>query len=266
VTRACLALSICSTLWIWQPATARATQPSDFACEPEPSPPPSDSQVPENPLLFGFAVDSLTDSNGAPVATAPAPAPWDLDARYRVPAKPLNANATYTMSFVLGPSTSAGQFQTLAAIDTQAPSAPSVLWFGGAANANTFSFCATDRTELFGLGPSSDDLSAQSDLRYDLSQVLSDGGLAMVYNELMPFGLPDGGLVLAVQYGLQGMPGDWVAQARDLAGNLSAPSGVQHVDIGTGCTFASSTTGRGESSLLLALLGLVALRRRTRAR
>jgi hypothetical protein len=249
---------------------ARATQPSDLSCEPNPSPPPG-STVPLNPLLFDFDADSLTDANGNPVATSPAPPPWDLDARYRVPAQLLQPNSDYTMTYELEVTTASGNFVTGAAADTQPPTAPGALWHQHASNANQFApyqggGCATDETELFGLAPSTDDLTPPDDIRYNLSLVFSDGGLSMLFNELSPQALGDGGLVIAVPYGLEGLPGDYVLQARDLAGNLSAPSSVQKVEIGPGCTFASSTTGRRQASFWPLLLVLLLLRRRSERR
>ncbi len=253
-------------LWaVWLVAgTARATQPSDLSCEPEPSPPPG-ATVPLNPLLFDFDAESLTDSSGNAIATAPAPSPWDLDARYRVPAQPLQPGTSYAMTYELDITTASGTFLTGDAVDTQPPTAPGALWHGGAENPNLYSACATDETELFGLAPSTDDLTPQGDLRYNLSLALPDGGLAMLFNELSPQALGDGGLVIAIQYGLEGLPGDYVLQARDLAGNLSPPSAVQKVEIGPGCTFASSTTGRRQASLWpLLMILLLGLRRSNR--
>ena len=249
---------------------ARATQPSDLSCEPNPSPPPGDSAVPLNPLLFGFGLDSLTDAAGNTIATQPAPAPWDIDARYRVPVQPLQANSAYTMIYELEVTTAPGTFVTAGVADTQPPSAPGALWRAHASNANQFfpyqsGGCATDETELFGLEPSTDDLTQPSDLRYSLSLVIPDGGLSMLFNELSAQPLGDGGLVIATPYGLEGLPGDYVLQARDLAGNLSAPSAVQKVEIGPGCTFASSTTGRRQASLWPLILVLL-LRRRSPGR
>jgi len=248
---------------------ARATQPSDLSCEPEPSPPPG-ATVPLNPLLFDFDAESLTDSSGNPIATSPAPPPWDLDARYRVPVQPLEPSSSYAITYQLGVTTASGTFVTGATNDTQAPTAPGALWHAHADNANQFApyqsgGCATDEAELFGLQPSADDLTPQADLRYNLSLVLADGGSSMLFNELSPQALGDGGFVIAVPYGLEGLPGDYVLQARDLAGNLSAPSAVQKVEIGPGCTFASSTTGRREASLWPLLL-IVFLGRRRSAR
>ena len=251
-----LAVGICLVSGI-----ARASQPSDLSCEPDPSPPPG-TTVPLNPLLFDFDAESLTDAKGDAVATAPAPPPWDLDARYRVPTQPLVPNSAYTLTYELEVTTASGSFVTGAAADTQPPTAPGALWHAHASNPNQFApyqggGCATDETELFGLAPSTDDLTPSSDLRYNLSLVLPDGGLSMLFNELSPQSLSDGGLVIAVPYGLEGLPGDYVLQARDLAGNLSAPSGVQKVEVGPGCTFASSTTGRRQASwwpLLLLVL------------
>jgi hypothetical protein len=241
--------------WLLAPR-APATEPSDLSCEPQPSPPPGDTAVPINPLLFGFGIQGLTDPNGQSVLTIPAPAPWDLDARYRVPATPLSPNTTYAMTYELQVATATGTFTTSSERDTQPPTAPGALWHAQAANPNQFSICATDETELFGLAPSTDDLTLPGDLRYSLSRALPDGGLAMLFNELTPVTLADGGAGIAVQYGLEGLPGDYVLQARDLAGNLSAPSAVQRVEIGPGCTFASSTTGRRQGNLWV-LLGLL---------
>ena len=237
-------------------ASARASEPFDLSCEPFPTPSPGLADVPENALLFGFGIGALTDPNGKSVATTQAPPPWDLDGRYRVPVHPLAATTLYTVNFDLQTATVQASFTTLSTPDTHSPTAPGVSWFAAASDPNQFSRCTTDHTELFGLAPSIDDLTLQGDLRYSLSRVLSDGGLSMVFNELTPLDLPDGGTLLAVQYGLDGLPGDYVVQARDLAGNLSAPSDPQQVEIDPGCTFASSTTGRGLGNLWIAVLAL----------
>jgi len=87
----------------------------------------------------------------------------------------------------------------------------------------------------------------------------------MVFNELTPQTLPDAGLAIAVEYGLQGLPGDYVLQARDLAGNLSGPSAVEKVEIGPGCDFATSTTGQRSAGLWQLLLILLLLQPRRRS-
>jgi hypothetical protein len=85
----------------------------------------------------------------------------------------------------------------------------------------------------------------------------------MLFEELAPVTLGDGGLALAVEYGLEGLPGDYVLRARDLAGNLSAPSKVQKVEVAPGCTFASSTTGRRRASFWPLILLILLTRRRS---
>jgi len=92
--------------------TAHATEPSDLSCEPNPSPPPGATGVPLNPLLFGFGIQSLTDASGNAIPTLPAPPPWDLDSRYRVPAEPLQAAGAYTMTYELQVTTAPGTFVT----------------------------------------------------------------------------------------------------------------------------------------------------------
>jgi hypothetical protein len=161
--------------------------------------------------------------------------------------------------------TAVGTFTTGPGPDTQPPTAPVALGHYQSSDPNAYTFCLSDRLELVPILPSTDDQTPQSLIRYNVSQQLSDGGLAVLYNDLTPISFSDGGVAIALEMGLQGLPDDYVVQARDLAGNLSAPSGEQAVDIGPTCDFAESTAGRGPPSLLgLWIFGLWFLRPRRR--
>ncbi|MHB1845503.1 MAG: hypothetical protein ACYCWW_11800 [Deltaproteobacteria bacterium] len=234
-------------------------------CLSPPSPSPASSGVPTNALLFDFNATELQDSSGGLVPLFQPGAPWDDDARYRAAELPLQPNATYLLPFAPGGAPSTGSFTTGSGPDTTPPSAPAVL---GAipGDGNDFAYgCFSDRLELLPLVPSEDDATPASELRYEVSEQLPDGGLARVYEELVPVGLPDGGSVLPLPMGLSGLPGSYVVQARDWAGNLSPPSAPVRITVGPSCDFAESTAGGAPPSLLaLWLLGLGFLARRRR--
>jgi MYXO-CTERM domain-containing protein len=146
--------------------------------------------------------------------------------------------------------------------DHAAPTAPVILDHFGAGNPNEYFGCTTNRVELLSITPSTDDQTPAADLRYSVSRQLSPGTLERAYAELSLF---DGGL-LALPYGLQGLPGTYVVQARDWAGNISAPSNPEPIDIGPGCDCGGQTTGHGPVSMLGLLGALLLWVRSKRAR
>lgn len=237
-----------------------------LACLEPPSPSPGATGVPTNALLYDFNATGLQSESGGTVPLLQAGAPWDDDARYRSPSSPLQPGTTYLLPFAPGGGPTTGSFTTGAGPDTLAPSAPALLGAVPGDGMNPVYGCISDRLELFPLEPSTDDQTPASEIRYELSVALPDGGFERTYEELVPVGLPDGGLVLAVPMGLSGLSGSYVARARDWAGNLSPPSAPVRVAVGPTCDFAESTAGSGPPSLLaLWLLGLGFLARRRRA-
>ncbi len=234
-------------LLLWA-APALAHRQAGLECLAPPFPPIGTTNVPTNVLIFDFAAPVLQAAG--PTPTVPAASPWDFDSRYRVASTPLAPNTQYEMFYQLTGGPAIGSFTTGAGPDTQAPTAPVALGHFQAPNPNAFTFCLSDRLELIPIVPSTDDQTPQALLRYSVSDQLPDGGLSVLFNELTPVSFADGGLALALPMGLQGLPDRYVVQARDLAGNLSAPSGAQAVDVGPTCDFAESTAGRGPPSLL----------------
>jgi hypothetical protein len=225
--------------------SAAAAEPSELECIPSESPPIGAQGIPTNPLLFGFGIDALTDPDGGLLATQPAPAPWDFDARYRVPVAPLAVGTSYSFQVEVSGTTLPGAVTSGSGSDSISPTAPVILGHFGAADPNQYSGCATNRVELLSVTPSTDDATPAADLRYSVSRQLDAGVLERSYSELRLF---DGGL-LALPYGLQGLPGSYVVQARDWAGNLSPPSNVEPIDIGPGCDCGGHTTGPGPVSV-----------------
>jgi len=245
---------------------ALAHRQAGLECIAPPFPPAGTSNVPTNVLIFDFAAPVLQSGSG-PVPTLPAPPPWDFDSRYRVPSTPLAPNTQYLMLYQETGLATIQPFTTGPGPDTVPPSAPVALGHFEAPDPNAFTFCLSDRLELVPIVPATDDQTPQSLLRYNVSEQLPDGGLAVLYNDLTPVSFSDGGVALALEMGLQGLPDHYVVQARDLAGNLSPPSSPQAVDVGPTCDFAESTAGRGPPSVLgLWVLGLWLLRPRRRRR
>jgi len=240
---------------------AAAAEPTELECIAPESPPIGAQGVPTNPLFFGFGIAELTDPDGGLRATEPAPAPWDFDARYRVPLVPLASDTTYSYEVEIGGTTLPANVTSGSAPDVTPPTAPVFLRHFGASDPNQYSGCATNRVELLSITPSTDDATPAGELRYSVSRQLEMGSLQRAYSELS---LLDGGL-LALPYGLQGIPGDYVIQARDWAGNLSPPSNVLPIDIGPGCTCAGRTTGPGPVSTFGLLGALFWWRRRRMA-
>ncbi|MHB8416830.1 MAG: hypothetical protein ACYDCL_02055 [Myxococcales bacterium] len=246
-------------------APALAHRQAGLECEPPPFPPSGTANVPTNALIFDFAAPVLNPAGPSSVPTLPAPPPWDFDARYRVPAAPLSPNTAYVLLYQTSSGPTIGTFTTGPGPDVLAPSAPVALGHYPAPDPNAYTFCLADRLELLPIVPSIDDQTPQALLRYQVAEPSPDGGSEIVFNDLTPVELPDGGQALALPMGLSGLPDGYTVQARDLAGNLSAPSAVQAIDVGPTCDFAESTAGRGPPSLLgLWLLGLFWLRRRKR--
>ena len=246
-------------LWVlaWS-ASAQAHRLAGIECEPPPSPSPGSQGVPTNVLLFGLAAETVQGTTT--VATSPAPPPWNADARYRVPVAPLAPNAAYEITVLLTFGTSVASFTTAAGPDDVPPSAPVALGHL-AADPSLDMGCMADHLELLPIDPSVDDQTPATELRYSVSQELPDGGLQLAYAELIPIALGDGGVALPLPFGLSGLPGSYVIQARDWAGNLSAPSAPVTVEVGPNCDFAESTAGGAPPSLLaLSLLGLWILR------
>ncbi len=244
---------------------ALAHRQAGLECLAEPQPSPG-AVVPTNVLIFDFAAPILQGPQG-PVPTLPAPAPWDFDARYRVPQSPLLPNSAYQILLQQNAGPTVATFTTGAGPDVTPPAAPTALGHFQAPNPGDFPFCMADRVELIPIVPATDDQTPQGDLRYSVSELLPDGGLSPIYAELTPTTLGDGGTVLVLPMGLQGLPDSYVVQARDAAGNLSAASQPQPVDVGPTCDFAESTAGRGPPDLLaLWLVGLALLARARRPR
>ncbi len=238
-------------------APALAHRQAGLECLAPPFPPSGTTQVPTNALIFDFASPVLQGGPTESVPTLPASAPWDFDARYRVPATPLAPNTSYTMIYQLSGGPTLGSFTTGPGPDLVPPSAPTALGHYPAPDPNAYTFCLADRLEILPILPATDDQTPQSLLRYEVSELLPDGGSVIVFNDLTPVDLGDGGQALALPMGLSGLPDGYAVQARDLAGNLSPPSAPQAIDVGPTCDFAESTAGRGPPSLLaLWLLGL----------
>jgi hypothetical protein len=257
------ALCLAALCGLARPALAH--RQAGLECEPPPFPPIGTTGVPTNALIFDFAAPVLEGCPGCPVATLPAPAPWDFDARYRVPATPLAPDTAYQMIYQESGGPTIGSFTTGSGPDLVPPTAPIALGHYAAPDPNAYTFCLADRLELLPIVPATDDQTPQSLLRYVVSDVQPDGGAVIIFNDLTPVELGDGGQALALPMGLSGLPDGYSVQARDLAGNLSPPSAVQAIDVGPTCDFAESTAGRGPPSLLaLWLLGLLLLRPRKR--
>jgi uncharacterized protein (TIGR03382 family) len=163
---------------------------------------------------------------------------------------PLAAATTYSFQLEVQGTELPGAVTTASGPDRIAPTPPAILGHFAASDPNRYSACVTNRVELLSLRASTDDATQANDLRYSVSRLLPTGSLERSYSELSLF---DGGL-LALPYGLQGLPGSYVAQARDWAGNLSPPSNAEAIDIGPGCSCAGRTTGPGPVSRL-GLLG-----------
>jgi hypothetical protein len=243
---------------------ALAHRQAGLECIAPPFPPDGTSNVPTNVLIFDFAAPILNPDE-TPIPTLPAPAPWDFDSRYRVPSAALAPNTEYLMIYQVTGGSAVGSFTTGAGPDTQPPTAPVALGHFQSSDPNAFTFCISDRLELIPIIESTDDQTPPALIRYSVSEAQSDGGLSVLYNDLTPVTFSDGGVALALEMGLQGLPDDYVVQARDLAGNLSAPSTTQAVDVGPTCDFAESTAGRGPPSLVgLWVFGLWLLRPRRR--
>jgi uncharacterized protein (TIGR03382 family) len=240
--------------------SAAAAEPSELECLATESPPIGAQGIPTNPLFFGFGIAALTDPDGGLRATEPAPPPWDFDARYRVPTAPLAAGTSYSFELEVSGTTLPGVVTSGPGPDDTPPTAPVILRHFGASDPNQYSGCATNRVELLSLTPSTDDATPPGDLRYSVARQLPSGGLQRSYSELR---LLDGGL-LALPYGLQGLPGTYVVQARDWAGNLSPPSNSEAIDIGPGCDCAGRTTGPGPVSAFGLLGALFWWRQRRR--
>ncbi len=239
-------LGLLALLWA---LPALAHRQAGLECIAPPFPPDGTINVPTNALIFDFAAPVLNPDEMA-IPTLPAPPPWDFDSRYRVPATTLAPNTQYLMIYQVTGGSAVGAFTTGAGPDTQPPTAPIALGHFQSSDPNAYIFCICDRLELVPIVPSTDDQTPQALIRYSVSEQLSDGGLAILYNELTPVTFSDGGMALPLEMGLQGLPDNYVVQARDLAGNLSAPSAPQAPDVGTTCDFAESTAGRGPPSLL----------------
>jgi hypothetical protein len=258
-----LELGLAGVLALLWGAPALAHRQAGLECIAPPFPPDGTTNVPTNVLIFDFAAPVLQAA--APVPTLPAPSPWDFDARYRVPSTALAPNTQYEMIYQVAGGAAIGSFTTGAGPDTQAPTAPVALGHFQSGDPNSFTFCLADRLELVPIVPSTDDQTPQALIRYSVSEPLPDGGLSVLYNDLTPVSFPDGGVALALEMGLQGLPDAYVVQARDLAGNLSSPSTSEAIDVGPTCDFAESTAGRGPPSLLgMWALGLWLLRPRRR--
>jgi hypothetical protein len=249
-------IAILALLWA---SPALAHRQAGLECIAPPFPPDGTTNVPTNVLIFDFAAPVL--EGVGPIPTLPAPAPWSFDSRYRIPSTTLQPDTQYEMIYQVTNGAAIGSFVTGPGPDVQPPTAPIALGSFQASDPNTYTFCLSDRLELIPIVPSTDDQTPQPLIRYCVSEQLADGGLAMLYNDLTPVTFTDGGAALALEMGLQGLPDDYVVQARDLAGNLSALSTTQAVDVGPTCDFAQSTAGRGPPSLLaLWIMGLWLLR------
>ncbi len=243
-------------------APALAHRQAGLACLAAPAP-AAGGVVPTNVLVFDFAAPILQGPRG-PIPTVPAPPPWDFDARYRVAASPLLPNTTYQILLQFAGGPQVASFTTGAAPDTKPPSAPKVLAAYDAPDPADFTYCMADRVELIAIAPSTDDTADPASLRYSVSAPAPDGGLTPVYAELTPVVLGDGGTALVLPVGIAGLPGSYVVQARDEAGNLSAPGRPTAVDVGPTCDFSESTAGRAAPpdvlTLLLLVLGVMTLR------